>query len=57
MILIIKIKGKYKISKEEAEEECGYKFTYNNEGKLVFVDYIGKLNILIPLFFVQIRLK
>ncbi|UER67360.1 hypothetical protein LKV13_00785 [Borrelia sp. BU AG58] len=52
-----KIKGKYRISKEEAEEECGYKFIYNGEGKLVFVDYIGKLNILIPSFFCANQIK
>ncbi|ETZ18210.1 putative membrane associated protein [Borrelia duttonii CR2A] len=49
-----KIIGKYEINKEDAEEEYGYRFTYN-DGKLVVVDYIGKLSILMPSFLVQIK--
>lgn len=48
--------GRYEISKEDAEEECGYKFTYD-DGKLVFVDYVGKLGILMPSIFGANQIK
>ncbi|AHH10315.1 Putative membrane associated protein [Borrelia coriaceae ATCC 43381] len=51
-----KIVGRYEISKEDAEEECGYRFTYDNS-KLVCIDYIGKLSILIPSFFGAHKIK
>lgn len=51
-----RIIGKYEISKENAEEECGYKFTYD-DSRLVFVDYVGKLSILIPSFFGANQIK
>ncbi len=51
------IVGKYEITKEESEEEYGYKFTYDRNNNLILVDYIGKLSILMPSFFNASQIK
>ncbi|APQ15390.1 hypothetical protein BLA33_03495 [Borreliella garinii] len=51
------IVGKYEITKEESEEEFGYKFTYDSNNNLILVNYIGKLSILMPSFFNASQIK